>query len=299
MTARGAVAHDRLTLGFAVLFAAVVLVRAPLSAAWPWHLAAASLLALLTVVVARAPGDSPMMKFVGPAYPLLLTVALYTAIGTINEDVGRNYDLWAQHMDVAVFGGPVSQTWHRAWPWAPLSWALHIGYVSYYPIVLIVGLYLWRRRSRAEFERAVFTIALGFFVCYAAFLLFPVVGPRYFFGAATGAAAEVPPARLVHRLLEGGSAYGTAFPSSHIAASWLAVLAAWRTAPRLALTLAAPALALALGTVYGQFHYAIDAVAGAAVAIALFAVAEPLRRRLTAATPAAAAAGAVPLTPGS
>ena len=30
-------------------------------------------------------------------------------------------------------------------------------------------------------------------------------------------------ARLVHRLLEGGSAYGTAFPSSHIAAAWSAV----------------------------------------------------------------------------
>jgi hypothetical protein len=298
VTARGAVAHDRLSLGFAVLFAAVVLYHAPRSAAWPWHLAAAALLALLTRIVARAPGDSPMMRFVGPAYPLLLVTAFYTAIGTLNEDVGRNYDLWAQHLDVVVFGGPVSQTWHHAWPWAPLSWALHIGYVSYYPIVLIVGLYIWRRRPRAEFERAVFTIALGFFVCYAVFLLVPVVGPRYFFGAATGAAAEVPPARLVHRLLEGGSAYGTAFPSSHIAASWLAVLAASRTAPKLALALALPAVALALGTVYGQFHYAIDAVVGAAAAIALFAVAEPLRRRLTVAT-SPAGGGAVPLTPGS
>jgi membrane-associated phospholipid phosphatase len=32
--------------------------------------------------------------------------------------------------------------------------------------------------------------------------------------------------------------------------------------------------------VYGQFHYAVDALAGAAVAFACFALADPLRRLL-------------------
>jgi len=40
------------------------------------------------------------------------------------------------------------------------------------------------------------------------------------------------------------------------------------------------ALGLAIGTVYGQFHYAVDAVAGAIFGVLLCAAADPLRRAL-------------------
>lgn len=280
MTRRGVIPTDRLTLGFAAAMSAAVLWRAPDSPSWPFHLAAFALTVVLVVLLARGPAETPFMRFTGPVYPLLLVVMFYTAVGTLNEEVGVNHDLWAQHADVALFGSPVSQTWHQAWPFAPLSWVLHLCYVSYYPIVVTVGLWHWRRTSREAFERAVFLIALAFYVCYVAFVCYPVTGPRYFFGAATGPAAQVLPARIVQRLLEGGSAYGTAFPSSHIAASWTAVLATWRSSRRLALALGVPALGLALGTVYGQFHYAIDAIAGAALAVVVLLTADALRRAL-------------------
>ena len=61
-------------------------------------------------------------------------------------------------------------------------------------------------------------VALGFYVCYVIFALFPVAGPRYFFGNATGPIAQVATARFERWLSEGGSAIGTAFPSSHVAA---------------------------------------------------------------------------------
>ena len=53
-----------------------------------------------------------------------------------------------------------------------------------------------------------------------------------------------------------------------------------RRAPVLAAILAPVALGLAAGTVYGQFHYAVDACAGAAVALACYGCGDWLRTRL-------------------
>ena len=62
-------------------------------------------------------------------------------------------------------------------------------------------------------------------------------------------------------------AWGTAFPSSHVAAGLVAALAAWRHLRPLGAVLVPLALLLSLGTVYGHLHYAVDALAGAAVGL--------------------------------
>jgi membrane-associated phospholipid phosphatase len=68
------------------------------------------------------------------------------------------------------------------------------------------------------------------------------------------------------------SAWGTAFPSSHVAAALVAAGCAWRALRPLGMTLVPLALLMSLATVYGQFHYAVDALAGAALAaVVLFA----------------------------
>ena len=65
-------------------------------------------------------------------------------------------------------------------------------------------------------------------MCYAVFLAFPVAGPRYLFPPAVNAATTVPAAAVTHRLLQGASAWGTAFPSSHVAVALVAAVCAWR-----------------------------------------------------------------------
>ena len=72
-------------------------------------------------------------------------------------------------------------------------------------------------------------------------------------------------ARLVYATLAQGSSYGAAFPSSHVAAAVAATLAAYAGSRRLGLLLTIPTLLLAVGVVYCQMHYAIDALTGAAL----------------------------------
>ena len=94
-----------------------------------------------------------------------------------------------------------------------------------------------------------------------------MAGPRYAFPPAHNAATSVPVAVFAHRLLEGGSAWGTAFPSSHVAAALVAACCAWRALRPLGLALLPLSLLLSLATVYGQLHYAVDALAGGALAL--------------------------------
>ena len=64
-------------------------------------------------------------------------------------------------------------------------------------------------------------------------------------------------------------AWGAAFPSSHVAVAVAATAVAlleWRV---LGLALVVPTTLLTLGSVYGQFHYAVDALAGIGVGLAV------------------------------
>src|SRR3989442_11587094 len=71
-------------------------------------------------------------------------------------------------------------------------------------------------------------------------------------------------------LYKGGS-WGAALPSSHVAAAVVAVLCALRYWRALGFVLTPFTIGLVLSVVYGQFHYAVDAVAGLIVAFAVFA----------------------------
>jgi membrane-associated phospholipid phosphatase len=263
---------DVLFLAFQALVLAVVAWRRGSLPSWPWF-AATSLLSMVLVFAVNRGRDLPTGRLAHAVYPVLLTPLYYTELGLITTESGLVYDQLVHRWEVALFGGQVSTTWHQVMPSPLLSWVLHSCYGLYIGVVITALLVLALRHGGREFARGVFVVAVGFYVCYAVFLVFPVAGPRYFFGVASGSAAQVLPARLVHDMLEGGSAWGTAFPSSHIVASWCAVAALWRTERRLAMALWPVVIVLAFGTVYGQFHYAVDAVAGVALALILIPLA--------------------------
>jgi membrane-associated phospholipid phosphatase len=238
--------------------------------AHPAPLAAAHLLLLALPLLAPAVRRQGRIgAFVGTFYPLVLTVALYTEVGLLNEAGGKGHDVRVQAWEEAVFGTQASLAWIRAWPWAWLSTALHAGYLSYYAILAAAPLGPWLRGQRAEAAHVLLLMMATFYVCYTIFLMFPVAGPRYSFPLADNPATRAPLARLTQHLLRQGSAWGTAFPSSHVAVSLVAAFAAHRAWPALGRVLITASVLLTLGTVYGQLHYAVDALAGAFLALCI------------------------------
>jgi membrane-associated phospholipid phosphatase len=183
----------------------------------------------------------------------------------------------------ALFGGDPSAAWAPAWPSLALSELLHLCYASYYLLVLLPPLVHSLRGRRADFAQTLLALAMVYAACFTAYLLFPVDGPRYLVGPAE--APEGPVRGLVLELLERGSSRGTAFPSSHVAASVVASLCALRADRRLGWVIGALTAGLTLATVYGGFHYAVDALAGLATGLASWALSRTVWRRLSAGSP--------------
>jgi membrane-associated phospholipid phosphatase len=228
------------------------------------------LLALVAAVLApRARRAGPFGRFLSEFYPLALTVALYTHVGLVNAASGVSHDAVVQRWEQALFGGQPSLEWVRAFPSPAWSTLMHAAYLSYYPVLAGAPLGLWAGGRREAARSTLLLMMATFYVCYAIFLAFPVTGPRYLFPVAENAATAVPLAVLARRLLEGGSAWGTAFPSSHVALALVAAVCAWRGLRPLGAVLVPAAVLLSLATVYCQFHYAVDALAGAALAAAV------------------------------
>src|SRR5690606_30351146 len=140
--------------------------------------------------------------------PLLLMPLLYTELAVLNSAIygGTYFDELIIGWEQTLFGGQPSRGWAAAAPLLWLSEALHAAYLSYYFIIFVPPVLLFRRRDRAEFRAAVFTLMLAFFAHYLFFIYFPVQGPRYLFPAPGGELANGYFYQLAHRILEAGSA---------------------------------------------------------------------------------------------
>jgi membrane-associated phospholipid phosphatase len=259
------------------LYADAAGARAPLMA----HLVA---LALAIAVLARR---SP--RILADWLPLALGPFLYVELRWLIAGVGRPHaDATVVAWEQLVFPMNPSATWAPSLPSVPLSEALHAAYASYYLLVFVPPALLYLRGARRGFARTMLALAVVYGICFITYLMFPVDGPRFLVGPAV--APEGPIRAFVLQLLAAGSSRGTAFPSSHVAAALVASLAALSTQRRVGVAVTLLTAGLALGTVYGGFHYAVDAWAGLATGFAAWLVAEALWRRLADGAQSASAA---------
>jgi membrane-associated phospholipid phosphatase len=219
--------------------------------------------ALLTVTLASL-FTRVVPKGLGDWLPLIAVPFLYVELPNVIAAAGHTgvFDEEVIRWERAMFGGAPSAEWARTWPSLLLSESLHAAYAAYYPIIYSVPTILYATGRRRDFAEGVFVLLLSFAVCFLAFTVFPVEGPRY------RHIAEMPGAVRagVLWLLERGSSHGTAFPSSHVAVAVTQAILATRYFGARGALLWIPTTGLALGAVYGGFHYAVDAVAGVVVA---------------------------------
>jgi membrane-associated phospholipid phosphatase len=110
----------------------------------------------------------------------------------------------------------------------------------------------------------------GYIICYAIYLLFPTEGPTHTLPRPITSAFTGPFHWIVQLIQHHAGVHGNAFPSGHIMASVVALLAAAKWKPRLASWLAVPVLLMCVGAVYDGYHYASDIVAGALIGVIVF-----------------------------
>ena len=206
-----------------------------------------------------------------------------------------NLDYLFASWEQAVFGCQPALLFAQKIPWGWFSELMCLGYVSYFPLMLLVYLYYFFYRYK-EFDMTSFIIFGSFFSYYVVFVLLPVTGPQFYYLAAgtENIAAGVFPNLgdwfLTHseRMAAPGWADGfwyhmldvthdagerptAAFPSSHVGVTTVLMLLALRTRSRkLVLTMLPFYVLMCFSTVYILAHYAIDAIAGLVTGTVLY-----------------------------
>lgn len=142
---------------------------------------------------------------------------------------------------------------------------LEVAYLFCYPMVPFGFALLYLAGLQEESDRFWTAVLVAVFGCYGVLPWLPTRPPRAVEGA------PVRPSGLVKRLnllvLGVASVQLNTFPSGHVAASLATALAVWASLPLAGFALGLLAVAITLGSVFGRYHYAADAMAGVALAL--------------------------------
>ena len=206
-----------------------------------------------------------------------------------------NLDHVFAQCEQSLFGCQPSLLFSQAAPWGWFSELMCLGYVSYFPLMLLVFVYYFARRYD-EFRMTAFVVLGSFFIYYVVFVLLPVTGPQFYYLAAGVdriAAGDFPNLgdwflthsermeapgwtegfwyHMLDLTHDAGERPTAAFPSSHVGITTVVVLLALRTRSCWLVATVLPFyILMCLSTVYIYAHYAIDAIAGLITGCALY-----------------------------
>jgi membrane-associated phospholipid phosphatase len=122
------------------------------------------------------------------------------------------------------------------------------------------------------------TVLLATLACYAVYPFFPLTPPRVLFHDLPGPLVQPLLRKANFWILDQFGVQACIFPSGHVAAVTATALAIRAYLPRLGWLFLIAAASVAAATVYGRYHYAADAVAGAIVGVAAFLISRRIHR---------------------
>jgi membrane-associated phospholipid phosphatase len=226
------------------------------------HLAGAAVL----IGIQRGASTYRLCAVIRDWHPILLFPLLFKEVEPLASAFG-DWRLTAiiPAIEAQLFAGEPSVYLSSSLNLVPLSEWLHFCYLSYLIMVPGVAAYWYISNRRLAFHELVLLLAIAMLGSYLFFVLFPVDSPYYLTPRLESPFAGHFFFDLVHAISDRGGARGGAFPSAHVTGAIVLWLVAWRHQRMLAFALAPITLSLMVATVYGRFHYALDAAAGLVV----------------------------------
>lgn len=255
-----------LTLAAALALAAITAAARPEGALV--RVVAFVAIAAVTVLLARAPARAPA-RFLRDWLPVAEVLVVYLLLQPIVEAVAPwRLDAALDAFDRRFMAGLVT-AWRGAFgrP-AALTDAAYLAYCSYYLLPVTAAARAWRRGS-AAFERTVFAVLLVFYLTFLGYLLLPASGPRLPAGDEARVLGGGWPSEAVRAFLHAAeSTTLDAFPSGHVAIAVVSAACASRLVGRgTTAALWIWVAAVGFSTVYIHVHYAVDVLAGLALAV--------------------------------
>ncbi|HEV8539245.1 MAG TPA: phosphatase PAP2 family protein [Bacteroidota bacterium] len=210
-------------------------------------------------------------------YPVPVVFLVFKEVYVMMQAMPRgDWDEVLIALDRAIFG--VDPTvWLGQFSNPLLTELLQIAYVSYYFIMIAVGVEVLMSGDQKKFSYVLFAIMLGFFLSYFGYIAFPAVGPRFTLHNFGSLETELPGLVLtapIRDFLNAGEsipkgavnalalAQRDAFPSGHTQMTLISLYLASHYRLRSRYVLHVCGILLIISTVYLRYHYVIDVVAG-------------------------------------
>ena len=244
---------------------------------WAGLAAASTALVLLT----RQRDTTTAWRIRLGGYVVLMNAAYFRMAAVFADTHGVRYDALLQHADTLIFGRPLP-LWFDGVAQPGFADLLSFCYFLLFPYILVsCGRQLVRLRRAPEEARAFYS---GLFLIYA----IGFVG--YLFVPARGAWLDIPAAfrhpvaggwitALNQQIVARGSNRVDVFPSLHVAVSAFILFFDRRFAPWRFRVYLPAAIGLWISTIYLRFHYGVDVIAGALLAVIGLRVAFAMTRR--------------------
>jgi membrane-associated phospholipid phosphatase len=159
---------------------------------------------------------------------------------------------------------------------AAIPSVLEAAYLSVYVIGPLSVLLLYVFRRREESDRLWVAFLLGLMLSYIQFPFWPSEPPRTVFPTLDLPSYLTPIRRLNLFLVGNYGIHSSVFPSAHVSGVVAGALMLRRIMSErkwVGNAMLAVAMLIAIATVYGRYHYAVDALAGAAVGMVAYRLA--------------------------
>ncbi len=280
---------DKTVVAYLAVIALLILIFSYRIESWEWLCAGHAVAIALVALIARwdrpLPSPSrPVACFIHGWYPVVLMGLTYKELTYLIPRIHpRDFDLALAAIDHRILG--VNPTvWLERFTWPPLTEALQLTYSTYYFLPIILGAVLWKKDELEKFHFFVFIVVLGFYLSYLGYIAVPAIGPRFLpsiVEAQTKPLTGVVFFRAMRETLDRAEGITRdCFPSGHTELTLLVLYYARKFHRRTFWWLLPFGVGIVLSTVYLRYHYLVDVIAGALLAVAIVAITKPLYSRV-------------------
>ncbi len=221
------------------------------------------MLFVIAVIYFHQQRDKNWISFIHLFYPILLLSYFYGETALLNNLIfSDKLDPIIYNWEQTLFGFQPSLEFSIRFPQPWFSELLYMGYFSYYLLTFGVSLIFFIIKP-TKAENVIFLIITSLFIYYLIFIIFPVVGPQYYFSPPF---SEVADSGFFSRMVNLIQYYGEhptgAFPSSHVGLVVIFLTITFNNLRWLFWVIVPLFLLILLATVYIKAHYAIDILVG-------------------------------------
>lgn len=276
---------DKVVISYLIIIAGLAVISMERTRYW-WavlvgHAAVISLIVSMASLQRRASWRY-LLTFARAWYPLILIPGTYKELTYLIPKIHpRDFDWELATIDHRLLG--VHPTiWLERITLPALTELFQLSYITYYFLPIVLGVALWRKGWTDKFQFLLFVVVLGFYLSYLGYIAVPATGPRFILADQQSFPLSgvwlFDSIRSTLDHVEGVTR--DCFPSGHVELTLLVLYYAHRFHRRVFRWILPAGSALIISTVYLRYHYVIDVIGGAVLALGIVLTARPLYRLL-------------------